>query len=160
MTEEREEFSETRQRAVDLRKGGHTYEEIAETLGFLPVKVYAWCHPEKSADQLDAWEEKHHPELAAVRRESYDLMLNTLLPNRSAACARRTRKSRARRRTNDPYGRRSKSALIHQTSLGTRTRICSSSFRRRGSGRTTRTGSRTTFSGDIARAVSRGAQSR
>jgi hypothetical protein len=30
MTEEREEFSETRQRAVDLRKGSHTYKEAAE----------------------------------------------------------------------------------------------------------------------------------
>jgi hypothetical protein len=63
---------------VDLRKQGHTYEEIAETLGILPGRAYAECHPEKSADQIRAWEEKHHPELAAVRSESYDLMLKSL----------------------------------------------------------------------------------
>jgi hypothetical protein len=68
---EEEEFQEEGfraegQRAIDFRKRGHTYEEIAETLRITPRRVYAECHPEKSMDQIRAWEEKHHPELAAI----------------------------------------------------------------------------------------------
>lgn len=77
MTEEPEEFSETRERAVELRKGGYTYEEIAETLRILPGRAYAECHPEKSEAQITAWEEKHDPYAAAGRREA-DLILKAL----------------------------------------------------------------------------------
>src|SRR5436190_24086233 len=71
-------WKEMQQRALDLRQRGHTYEEIAEMLRVTPGRAYADCHPEKSEEQIDAWEEKHHPELAAIRRKSRDLMLRSL----------------------------------------------------------------------------------
>jgi hypothetical protein len=60
-------WAEAQRLAVEYRKRGLTYEDIAEMLSgdrydFTPWWVYAQCHPEKSTTQIRAWKRKHHPE--------------------------------------------------------------------------------------------------
>jgi hypothetical protein len=56
-----------RDRAVALRRGGLTYEEIAEqlsdaTTGLTPWWIYATVNPDKTPAQIAAWMKKHHPD--------------------------------------------------------------------------------------------------
>jgi hypothetical protein len=56
-----------RDRAVALRRGGLTYEEIAEQLsdatrGLTPWWIYATVNPDKTPAQVAAWMKKHHPD--------------------------------------------------------------------------------------------------
>ena len=61
------EWAEMEGLAIELRRAGWSYEEIAEQVssdrcGTTPWGVYAWCNPEKTPEQVAAWMKKHHPD--------------------------------------------------------------------------------------------------
>jgi hypothetical protein len=63
---------QARKRALELRRAGDSYEDVAKAVSddsmlCTPWGVYSWCHPHKSAEQVDAWRRKHHPSSVAHR---------------------------------------------------------------------------------------------
>jgi hypothetical protein len=64
-----------KRKAVELRREGRTYEQIAEALSDdrrrrTPWWVYAQLNPHKSPEQIAAWAEKHHPNEISWRRDA------------------------------------------------------------------------------------------
>ena len=82
-------WKEMRARAIELRRRDQGYEQIAKTIsdehegyGLTPWWVYSQCHPEKSAAQIRAWQEKHHPGVVLVEVTRPRSKLSVIAPTR------------------------------------------------------------------------------
>jgi ribosomal protein S12 methylthiotransferase accessory factor YcaO len=83
------EWAQMKARAIELRRAGLSYEEIAEQVGSdrygtTPWGVYKWCHPEKTGEQIKAWMDKHHP-------DQHTWVLESLAKHNPEALARMNR---------------------------------------------------------------------